>query len=92
MAFGATANPATLGTLDPGDSVDVTFTFTGVPTEFTGSALIPFHSGSESVTVSLGVTFEEPDPVVGTLVLPSGLTATVLSIDDAQAVIHFARS
>lgn len=92
MAFGVTATPDTLGTLNLGDSVDVTFTFSGVPDEVTGSALVPFILGGESVTVSLGVTLEEPDPQVGTIVLPAGLTATVLSIDDAQAVIHFARS
>lgn len=92
MSFGATAIPPELGTLLPGDSIDITFPFTGVPSEVSGGVVVPFHLGSESVSVSLGVTLEEPDPVVGTMVLLPGLTATVLSIDDAQAVIHFARS
>lgn len=92
MAFSVTATPDTLGTLNPGDSVDVTFAFTGVPSEVSDSALVPFSLGGESVTVALTVTLDEPDPQIGTIVLPAGLTATVLSIDDAQAVIHFARS
>lgn len=92
MAFGVTATPDTLGTFNPGDSVDVTFTFTGVPAEVTGNNLVTFLLGSESVTVALAVTLDEPDPQVGDIVLLPGLTATVLSIDDTQAVIHFARS
>lgn len=92
MAFSVTANPDNLGTLNPGGSVDVTFTFAGVPNEVTDNALVPFSLGGESVTVALAVTLEEPDPQIGTIVVPGGLTATLLSIDDTQAVIHFARS
>lgn len=92
MAFGVTADPPALGTLNAGDSIDITFTFTGVPAEVTDSALVPFTLGGESVTVALAVTLEEPDPEVGTIILPGGVAATVLSIDDATAVIHFARA
>lgn len=90
MPFGVTADPATF-TLEPGGSQEVVFTFTGVPAEITANATVPFSLGSESVTVALAVTLEEPDPMVGLVDVPAGVTATVLSVDDSQATILFAR-
>jgi hypothetical protein len=90
MAFSVSAAPTSF-TLGPGDSQDVVFTFTGVPGESTGSALVLFQLGAESVTVALDVALDEPDPVIGTITTPAGVTAAILSADDAQAVIRFSR-
>lgn len=90
MSFGVSANPTSF-TLAPGDSQDVTFTFTGVPGEASGNALVLFQLGAESVTVALTVALDEPDPVIGTITTPAGVTATILSADDAQAVMRFSR-
>lgn len=90
MSFGVTAEPTSF-TLQPGGSQDVVFTFTGVPAEVFASALVPFDLGAQSVTVALGVTLEEPDPAVGFIEVPAGVTATVLSIDDQSATLRFAR-
>jgi hypothetical protein len=91
MAFSVSANPTSF-TLQPGGSQDVTFTFTGVPGEATGSAIVLFQLGAESVTVALDVALDEPDPVVGTITTPTGVTATILGpVTDEQAVIRFAR-
>lgn len=91
MAFGVTADPTSLGTLNAGESIDIAFTFDGVIPETSGEAVILFFLGSEVVTIELPVTQGEPHPVVGTITSPPGVTATITSADDAGAVIHFAR-
>lgn len=90
MAFTVSADPTSF-TLAAGGSEDVTFTFGGVPGEIAGSAIVLFQLGSESVTIPLDVLLDEPDPVVGTITTPAGVTAVVLSNDDNQAVIRFSR-
>ncbi len=90
MPFAVTADPTSF-TLAEGDSHDVTFAFTGVPGETVGSAIVLFQLGAESVTIPLEVNLDEPDPVVGTITTPAGVTASILSADDAQAVIRFSR-
>ena len=91
MAFSVSADPNSF-TLPPGGSQDVTFTFTGVPGEASGSALVLFQLGAESITVALDVALGEPDPVIGTITTPAGVTATVLNpATDEQAVIRFSR-
>lgn len=92
MPFGATANPSSLGTLNAGDTIDITITFSGVTAETSGEAVLLFSLGSEVVTIDVPVTFGEPKPVVGTITTPAGLTAAVLSADDDGAVIRFTRS
>lgn len=90
MSFAVSPDPASF-TLAAGGAQEVVFTFSGVPAEVSGAAIIPFQLGAENVTVALGVTLDEPDPVVGTITLPAGVFFEVLSIDDVSATIRFSR-
>lgn len=90
MAFGVSANPTSF-TLDPGGSQQVVFTFTGVPAEVAGQVTVVIQLGAESTTTVIPITLEEPDPIIGVITTPPGVTATVLSVDDTQATIQFAR-
>lgn len=92
MAFSVTAVPTAFSLAAAGAAQDVVLTYQGVTAEASGTATVNVAVGAESVTVALDVTLEEPDPTIVEIITPAGVTAEVLSNDDAQAVIRFTRT
>lgn len=89
MPFGATANPTTVAIPNPGDTQDVVFTFTDVPTDASGTEtfMVP---GQPQVEVTL--TFPGADPQSVGFTVPAGVSRQLVSIDDATAVVRYTRT
>lgn len=90
MAFSVTVTPDTFS-LSDGDSQDVVFTFAGVPADTTGQATETIAVGAQQVISALTLTLVAPNPVSMANTVPAGVTRTLLSIDDAQAVVRYSR-
>lgn len=89
MAFGATADPTTVSLPNPGDTADVTFTFTDVPGD--ASATETFSVvGHPSVEVT--VNFPGANPESAGFTVPAGVTRELLSINDSEAVVRYTRA
>lgn len=91
MAFTVTATPDAF-TLESGQSQDVTFAFGGVGDDASAQATETFALAAEQVVSALTLTLVAPDPTSVDSSVPSGVTRTLLSIDDTQAVIRYARA
>ncbi len=90
MAFSVTASPTSI-TLAAGGSIDVTYTFAGVPAELTDSVLESFVLGGVTVDVNVVAVLDEPDPAENGFTIPTGVTRQVVSFDRTQAVIRYSR-
>lgn len=91
MAFSVTATPDSFS-LDVGGVQDVVFSFTDVPDDATGQATETFGLGAQQVIAALTLTLVAPNPVSVDNTVPAGVTRTLLSIDDSQAVVRYSRS
>lgn len=91
MAFSVVANPDTFS-LDAGEAQDVVFTFSDVPSDATGQATETFNLAAQQVIAALSLTLVAPNPVSTAHTVPAGVTRTLLSIDDSQAVVRYSRA
>jgi hypothetical protein len=91
MAFSVVATPDSFS-LDAGGSQDVVFSFSDVPADATGQATETFGLGAQQVIAALTLTLVAPNPVSVDFSVPAGVTRTLLSIDDSQAVVRYSRS
>ena len=90
MAFSVTPSVDNF-TLNEGESVDVTYTFADVPTDVTSQGTETFGVGASQIIVALTVTMVAPSPVSVGHTMPAGITRTLLSVDDTQAVVRYSR-
>lgn len=91
MAFTVAATPDSF-VLESGQSQDVVFTFTGVGDDATAQATETFALAAEQVVAALTLTLIAADPQLVDHSVPVGVSRTLLSIDDSQAVIRYARA
>lgn len=90
MAFSVTATPDTFSLAD-GESQDVVFAFADVPADATGQITETVGLGAQQIVAALTLTLIAPNPVSMAFTLPAGVTRTLLSIDDSQAVVRYSR-
>lgn len=90
MAFSVAATPDSFQ-LHDGESQDVVFTFADVPEDVSGQATETFGLGAQQVVAALTLTLVAPNPASVDFSVPAGITRTVLSVDDGQAVIRYSR-
>lgn len=89
--FTVTPTPPSLGTIDPGDFVEVDYAFGGVGADTSGTVTEEWHLAAEVVITALSVTLTAPNPTNAGHSVPSPLQRQLLLADDTHAVVRYWR-